>query len=329
MLKIPIFRTDKRDRIDKPDYSMDKIIKYEGLVAAPFTPMDSEGNLDTGIVEEYYHFLEKNGVAGAFINGTTGEGASLTQKEKQTHAAAWAQCLKDGGKVRVINLVGGTSYKECIENAIFSKEVGMSAIAVIAPYFFKPADVKSLVEFVVRVGESVPEMPVYFYHIPIFTDVSLKMSDFLKEISGRLPNFAGIKFSHEDLMDFITCLSYRNGRYDILWGRDECLLAALALGCKGAVGSTYNYAAPLYISLIGAFMKGDLDTARKLQQKSVEMIGLLGKYGGVGTGKAYMKYIGMDCGEYRLPVKNIDSEMFERFAGDVKQLDIDKMLSVK
>jgi N-acetylneuraminate lyase len=306
-----------------------KILKYEGLVAAPFTPMDQKGNLNPGIIPEYYSFLEKNGVVGAFINGSTGEGVSLTQREKQINAMGWAACLKEGGKMRVINLVGGTSYQECIENALFSAETGISAIAVMAPYYFKPVSDTQLAEFVAKVGEAVPEMPLYFYHIPVLTGVNLPMSGFLKKISGMLPNFAGIKYAHEDFMDFLICLIYNGGTYDMLWGRDECMLSALVLGCRGAVGSTYNYAAPLYHSLIDAFDRGDLIQARQLQQKSIDMIALLRKYGGIATGKAFMRYIGLECGEFRLPLKNIDMKMYDLFAKDVMHLGIDEFLSKK
>jgi N-acetylneuraminate lyase len=304
-----------------------KIKKYEGLVAAPFTPMDPDGNLNPGMIPTYYNFLEKNGVAAVFINGSTGEGVSMTQKEKQLNASGWAECLRSGGKMRIINLVGGTSYNECIENAVFSREAGLSAIAVVAPYYFKPADVTRLTEFVARVGEAVPEMPLYFYHIPVLTGVSLPMSAFLEKISAMLPNFAGIKFTHEDFMDFLTCLNFKGGYYDMLWGRDECMLSALVLGCRGAVGSTYNYAAPLYHSLIDAFSRGDLVKARQLQQKAVDMISLLGKYGGIAAGKAFMRYVGIECGEFRLPVKNIDRKMYDLFAEDVRHLEIDELLS--
>jgi N-acetylneuraminate lyase len=306
-----------------------KIKKYEGLVAAPFTPMDAKGNLNTEMIPEYYSFLEKNGIEGAFVNGSTGEGASLTQKEKQINASHWASCLKAGGRVRVINLVGGTSCQECIENAIFSSETGLSAIAVLAPYYFKPGNVTQLAEFVTKVGEAVPEMAVYFYHIPVLTGVYMPMAGFLKMISDMLPNFAGIKYTHEDFMDFLTCLNYMDGVYDMLWGRDECMLSALVLGCRGAVGSTFNYAAPLYQSLIDAFDRGDLILARKLQQKSIEMITLLGKYGGIATGKAYMRYVGLECGEFRLPVKNMDKKMYSEFTDEVKQLGMDELLSKK
>lgn len=306
---------------------MIKAERFEGLVAAPFTPMDKDGNIVYDTIGSYYDFLEKNGVIGAFINGSTGEGPSLTQKEKQLQAEKWAERLKAGGKVRVINLVGGTSYRECIENAIFSSELGLSAIAILAPYYYKPSSPGLLAEFCARIGESVPGMPVYFYHIPVLTGVSMPMYGFIEKISGMLPNFAGIKYTHEDLMDFMKCLNYNGGRYEMLWGRDECLLPALAAGCRGAVGSTYNYAAPLYLKLIEAFNAGDLLEARRLQQLSVNMIDLLGKYGGMAVGKSFMKYAGLDCGECRMPVTNPPAGYYREFIEYVRKLGMDDLFS--
>jgi len=197
--------------------------KFKGPVAAPFTAMDEHGNLNKDLIPVYYEFLAKNGVAGAFINGSTGEGPSMTQHEKLMNAELWAQCLKRGGLMRIINLVGGTCLKECIENAVFSMEAGLSSIALLAPYYYKPSGVDFLADFVAAVGEAVPNMPVYFYHIPVLTGVNLPMFSFIKKISSMLPNFAGIKFTHEDFMDFSLCLNYMDGKYDLLWGRDECI----------------------------------------------------------------------------------------------------------
>lgn len=308
---------------------MIKINKFTGLVAAPFTPFDDKGNLNTDLVPEYYDFLLRNGITGAFINGSTGEGASMTQKERRIHTEKWAGCYKEDKKIRIINLVGGTSYNECIENAIFSREAGVSAIALVAPYYFKPPDSTLLAEFVAKVGESVPDMPVYFYNIPALSGVFMPMIGFLEKVSGMLPNFAGIKYTFEDFSDFLSCLNYKDGRYDLLWGRDECMLSALVLGCVGAVGSTFNYAAPLYLSIIGAFNKGNLVEARKLQQVSIDMIALLGKYGGIATGKSFMKYIGMDCGKFRAPVKNMTEEKYGDFMLDIAALNMGTFFSKK
>ncbi len=301
--------------------------KITGLVAAPFAPMHKDGSLNIGLIGKYYELLEKNGVVGAFINGTNGEGVSLSQNEKRLITESWTKISKERKGVRIINLVGGTSYQECIENAIFSREVGVNAIAIVAPYYFKPQDATQLAEFCARVGEVVPKMPVYFYHIPVLTGVSVPMIDFLKKIPGMLPNFAGIKFTQEDFMDYHSCLNYESGKYDILWGRDECMLSALAVGAEGFVGSTYNYAAPLYHKLIIAFNKNNLEEARILQQKSINMISLFGKYGGIATGKAFMKYIGMDCGKFRLPVKNMTDEMYNNFSSDVDRLNMKNLFS--
>ena len=301
--------------------------RFEGLIAAPFTPMDEKGEILYDRVNAYDDFLEKNKVVGAFINGSTGEGVSMSQKEKMKLVEAWTAKSKAKKSVKIITLVGGTSYKECIENAQHAAEHGVDAIALLAPYYFKPAGAKQLAEFVALVAASVPQTPVYFYHIPVLSGCYVNMYDFLQEADTMIPNLAGIKFTHEDFMDFLSCINFSNGKYEMMWGRDENMLSALVLGCRSGVGSTFNYAAPLYYQLIDAFDKGDLVTARNLQQMSIDMIRLLGKYGGIATGKAYMKYVGMDCGQFRLPVKNMTTPDYEKFTEDVQALNMHEFFS--
>lgn len=301
--------------------------RFEGLIAAPFTPMDEKGEVIYDQVSAYYDFLEKNKIVGAFINGSTGEGVSLSQKEKMKLAEAWTAKSKVKKSVKVITLVGGTSYKECIENAQHAAEQGVDAIALLAPYYFKPSGAKQLAEFCAVVAESVPQTPVYFYHIPVLSGCYVSMYDFLQEADSMIPNLAGIKYTHEDFMDFLSCINFKNGKYEMMWGRDENMLSALVLGCRSGVGSTFNYAAPLYYQLIEAFDKGDLVTARNLQQMSIDMIRLLGKYGGIATGKAYMKYVGMGCGEFRLPIKNMTGSDYEKFTEDVRLLNMQELFS--
>ncbi|HCY42050.1 MAG TPA: dihydrodipicolinate synthetase [Prolixibacteraceae bacterium] len=301
--------------------------KFEGLIAAPFTPMDSKGEILYDQISVYYDFLGKNKIVGAFINGSTGEGVSLTQKEKMKTVEAWTAKSKEKKTVKIISLVGGTSYKECIENAQHSAENGIDAIALLAPYYFKPAGAKQLAEFCALVAEAVPQTPVYFYHIPVLSGCYVNMIDFLQEAAPIIPNLVGIKYTHEDFMDFLSCIHFMDGKFDMMWGRDENMLSALALGSRSAVGSTFNYAAPLYYQMIDAFDNNDLPKARKLQQMSIDMIRLLGKYGGIATGKAYMKYVGLDMGQFRLPVKNTWVENYENFTNDVNSLNMQEFFS--
>lgn len=302
-------------------------LHLKGLIAAPFTPMQVDGSLNLDLIPDYYQFLKQNGVNGAFICGSTGEGVSLTISEKKQVAEAWASCARDDQSFTIMPLLGGTCIADCIELAKHAQQIGLDAVSFTSPFYFKPANVEMLAECIIAIAETVPEMPFYYYHIPVLTGVGLPMFDLLKVLDGRLPNFAGIKYTHEDFMDFQSCLNFQNGKYDMLWGRDENMLSALAVGAKGAVGSTFNYAAPLYHELIEAFEQNDMEKAGALQQKSIDMIRLLGKYGGISVGKAYMKVVGLDCGTFRLPVKNMSDAQFQSFQSDVAVLDFDSFKS--
>lgn len=302
------------------------IEKLQGLIAAPFTPMNVDGSLNLSVIQDYYYFLKENGVTGAFICGSTGEGVSLSMLEKMAVAEAWMQAVGHDD-FKVITLVGGTCLEDCKELARHAKETGLYAISFTSPSYFKPANVDVLADCCASIAEAVEDMPFYYYHIPVLTGGNYQMIDLLERVTGRIKNFAGVKYTHEDLMDFLVCTQFENRKYDLLWGRDESMLSALAAGAKGSVGSTFNYAAPLYLNLIEAFNRGDLDTAQELQKTSIDMISLLGKYGGISTGKAYMKLVGVDCGKFRLPVKNMSDDEFQQFKCDVNGLQFTRFCS--
>lgn len=295
-------------------------MRLKGLIAAPFTPMHPDGSLHLEIIPRYYRMLKANGVSGAFICGSTGEGVSMTFNEKMSVAESWASCTREDKDFNVITLLGGTCLKDCRELAQHARQVGLDAVAFTSPFYFRPASVTVLAETCAEVASAVPDMPFYYYHIPVLTGVTFPMIELLSLVGGRIPNFTGIKYTHEDLMDFMSCLHYDSGRYDMSWGRDENMLSALAAGASSAVGSTFNYAAPLYLDLMEAFQSGNLQKAQMLQQRSIDMIRLLGKYGGIATGKAYMKLLGLDCGRFRLPVQNMTQENFSLFEQDVELL---------
>mgnify|MGYP000866746329 CR=1 FL=1 len=104
----------------------------------------------------------------------------------------------------------------------------------------------------------------------------------------------------------------------MLFGQDEILLAALAVGAQGAVGSTYNYAAPLYLRMIEQFRAGNLAEAQRCARKAVALVDVLMEFGAMAAGKAIMSLAGVDCGPVRAPLARItparQQELFERIA---------------
>jgi N-acetylneuraminate lyase len=191
-----------------------------------------------------------------------------------------------------------------------------------APCYYKPATVEDLVDFCAPVAAACPALPFYFYDIPALTGVNLSMLDFLRKAEGRVPNLAGLKFTSTNLMALQECLGFEKGRFNILFGCDEALLSALALGVTGAVGSTYNYCAPLYHKIIAAFQAGDLCAAQVLQRKSVQLVQVLLQYGVLPAGKAVMSLVGVDCGPVRPPVRNLAPQQKTRLFQQVEALGI-------
>ena len=289
--------------------------RIKGLVCAPFTAFDSRGEVDLERVSAQARYYKDNGISGVFACGTTGEGSSLTMPEKKALLSRWVQEKEDG--FVVIAFLGGTSVRDCIELALHARAVGVDAVAMTAPYYQKPASVKDLALTLSEVASAVPDIPFYYYHIPSLTHVDFPMIDLLAEVDGLIPNFAGIKYTFENMMDYQMCLEFGDRKYSILWGRDEMLLEALAIGADSFVGSTYGYSAPVYHAIMKAFGSGDLRNAAALQYEANKMIALLGRYGN-GSGKAFMKAAGMDLGPCRRPFSTLEGKAYEAFLEDLR-----------
>ncbi len=272
-----------------------------GLIAAPHTPFKADGTLNVAAIAQQARLLAHNGVSGAFICGTTGEGASLTSDERRQVVEAWVAAKP--ASLAVIVHVGHLSAGEACAYARHAQETGADAIATLSPSFFKPGSVNELVGWCAQVAAAAPKLPFYYYHMPGMTGVTIPAAEFLQVAKDRIPTLVGVKFTHENLMDFGRSSEIDGGRFTMLFGRDEILLGGLALGAKGAVGSTYNFAAPLYLRIIEAFKRGDLEAARKDQMRAIDFIGVLDRHGGLAAGKAAMKLIGLDCGPVRLPLR--------------------------
>ncbi len=294
---------------------------FTGLIAAPFTPFHADGTLNLEMIEQQAAQLLEDQVTGAFICGSTGEGASLSCNERTQIAERWREVI-GGNTFKLIVHVGHNSIEDSKFLAAHAQEIKADAISVFAPNYYKPVSVQCLLDFCAPVAAAAPELPFYYYEIPSMTGVHLSMRDFLVAGSKRIDNLAGIKFSHTNLMALQECLHVEGGRFNILFGSDEMLLAAIALGVKGAVGSTYNYAAPLYHKIFQAFNQGDLPTARVLQWKSVELVQSLMQFAPLAAGKELMRLIGIDCGPVRPPIQNLSSAQRGELEEQIRRLGI-------
>lgn len=297
---------------------MEKII---GLIDAPFTPFDATGEVNLEPIEAYARLLERNGLKGVFINGSSGEGYLLTDDERRALAERWTSVVRPGFKVIVH--VGSTCVKASRQLAEHVASIGAWGIGAMAPPFPKVNRVAELVDYCAEIAAGAPNLPFYFYHIPAFNGAYLSMVDFLKAVDGRIPNFAGIKYTYESLYEYNQCRLYGGGKFDMLHGQDETILPCLAMGgAQGGIGGTTNYNGRCLTGILEAWAAGDLDRARELQNFAQDVINVICHYrGNIVAGKRIMKLIGLDLGKNRTPFQNMTDEEEARMKAELEAID--------
>lgn len=292
--------------------------RLSGLIAATFTPMHPDGAVNLEPIPAIVQHLIDTGVKGLYVNGSTGEGPSLSVAERRAVAEAYVRAVN--GRIPVIVHVGHESLTEARDLAAHAAEIGATAIAAMPPAYFKCKTMDSLISTLAHIAEGSPQLPFFYYHIPALNGYHFSMVELLEKGPARISNFAGIKFSHPDLCEYQACIQFDGGRYDILFGVDEMLLGAVAMGSTGAVGSTYNFAAPLYLEAIEAFKQGEVDRARELHGRVVDLVRTIIAYGAQPALKTIMSFLGFDCGPSRLPLVSLTAEQKEALRKDVEAL---------
>ena len=283
-----------------------KPLGMQGLVAAVVTPMTDDGGLNLALVPEIVDHLERNGIGGVYMAGSTGEGMSLTDGERMAVAEAYLQHCK--GRMHAVVQVGHNSMKAAAALAAHAQANGADAISATPTGYFQAEGERGLVEFMAAIAERAPTTPFYYYHIPALSGASMNPMRFTELAVEAIPTFCGIKYTDAGTSYNLSALQKAGPGLEFLSGTDEAYLQALAQGYEGAVGSTYNYAAPLYHQVRAAFEAGDLSGARLWQARALEMLeAMLGTCGRASL-KAMMSMVGIDCGPARRPVEPATSE---------------------
>ena len=292
-----------------------------GLIDAPFTPFHENGDLNLEPIEKYAAMLQKNGLQGVFINGSSGEGYMLTTEERMQLAERWLKVAPQGFKVIVH--VGSCCLRESQKLAAHAQEIGAWGIGSMAPPFPKIGRIEELVKYCEAIANSAPDLPFYYYHIPAFNGAFLPMLELLKAVDGRISNFAGIKYTFESLYEYNQCRLYKNGKYDMLHGQDETILPSLAQGgAQGGIGGTTNYNGRELVGIIEAWKNGDIETAREKQNFSQEVINVICRYrGNIVGGKRIMKLLGFDLGPNRVPFQNMTNEEEQQMKKELEAIN--------
>lgn len=271
-----------------------------GLVAAVVTPMDAKGDLDLSVVPRVVDYLASKGITGIYIAGSTGEGMSLTDEERRGVAEAYVGAAK--GRMKSFVQVGHNSLRASADLAGHAESIGADAVSATPTGYFKVSGEAELVEGLLPIVEAAPKTPFYYYHIPFLSGVNLDPIKLTDISMDRLPTFCGIKYSDGASLHNLPLLESVAPGLEFLSGSDEAYLMSVAQGYKAAVGSTYNYAAPIYNNVRKCLSVGDFKRAQVWQKYALEMITAMFETCGRSSLKVMMQMVGIDCGPVRRPI---------------------------
>ncbi len=289
-------------------------MQIQGIIPAVHTAFDERGELDAARQAVLVDRLISQGVHGLFVGGSTGEFPLLSTAERERLLDSVLEAAR--GRVPVIAHAGAMDPRDSLHLAARARQAGASAVSCLPPLYYRPRDPEILAHFR-AVAEAAAPLPFFGYHIPELTGVPFRES----LIPGLLsiPNFAGLKWSDPDLFGLERAASAFGDRASVLSGKDEVLIAALSLGARGAIGSTYNFLAPWFVEVRERFLRGQVAEARALQSRAGRVIAVVLAWdGGPSSSKAATRWAGSDCGEPRLPLRRLSSAERKTFEAEIE-----------
>ncbi|XP_055382052.1 N-acetylneuraminate lyase A-like [Condylostylus longicornis] len=243
---------------------------FKGLMAPVFTFFndDVDRSVNTDSIADYAEFLSKNGIKGVLVNGTTGEGPVMSVKERKLVTEAWKKCCQKLGLTLMVQ-IGGAPLPDVIDLAKHAESIKVDAILCLPDLYFKPKTVDHLVLYLQNIARYCSNIPILYYHIPMFTGLNLHMPTFCESAEKNIVNFVGLKYTSGDLDQGSDCL--KEGR-SVFLGADTILSGALTLGFDSAIMTTLNIRPELAVQIMNAMSKGQIKEAQRLQKELTDFV---------------------------------------------------------
>src|SRR5690625_840336 len=282
----------------------------KGLYSALLVPFDEQGNIkERGLRDVVKQNIEKQGIDGLYVNGSSGENFMLsTDVKKEIFRIVHAE---NAGRVKLIAQVGSINLDEAIELGQYATQLGYDSLSAVTPFYypFSFEEIKSYYETII--AETNNQMIVY--SIPALTGVSMDMTQLDDLFKNE--NIIGIKYTDSDFF-MLERLRQRYPEKLIYSGFDEMLIHGLISGVDGAIGSTYNVNGKRAKEIMTLVADGNTTKAYEVQHTTNDLIEQIQKLGLYQTLKEILNQKGIDAGTCKKPMSGFDPDKI----GEVKKL---------
>ena len=174
------------------------------------------------------------GTDAIIVCGTTGEAATMTQKERMETIA---YCVdRVAGRVPVIAGTGANDTQVARENALAAERLGVDGLLIVTPYYNK-ATQQGLLRHYKVIADSVGT-PIILYNVPSRTGVSCTAETYAA--LAQHPNIVGVKEASGSFALIQETLNLCGDGFSVWSGNDEDTAAVCALGGAGVISVAAN-----------------------------------------------------------------------------------------
>jgi 4-hydroxy-tetrahydrodipicolinate synthase len=233
-----------------------------GIIPPMCTPLTDEGEVDVHSVHTLVEHLLAGGVHGIFALGSTGECASLTNRQRQTLLEAVVATVK--GRVPVLAGILDTSTSRCIAQGLAAKAIGVDAV-VLAPIYYYRASQPELIDHFEAVRAAVG-LPIVAYDVPTAVNVKLEFATVKRLADEQI--IVGLKDSSGATEAFRrVLLATRGSNFRAFTGSELIVDACLRMGAHGSVPGLGNVFPAEYVQIYNLARADDWVAAAVLQER--------------------------------------------------------------
>lgn len=290
-----------------------------GVHVALATPIGPDGDLDAAALDRLLSRVTEGGVSGICPTGSTGEGPRLTRAQRLEMTRL---VRKTVGPDRLL-LPGASAMT--VADAV--AEIGDLADAgadgvLLAPPSYYPIPADGVVAWY-RAVSSVAALPIVLYNIPSMTKIMLPAAA-VAELAD-LPGIIGIKDSSRDF-EYLEAVRYATtgSEFAVLTGSDTMLVASLLVGAVGTIAASANLVPTLSKGIYDATVAGDLDRARRVQERLYDVV-MACRVGPPPSGwKAALAWAGVCAADPVPPAVGLDASQREALAARLTELGVER-----
>ncbi len=274
---------------------------FEGCGVALVTPFKNS-EVDYEKLKEIINWHIDNKTDAIVICGTTGESATMTDKERKSVIKFTVETVNN--RIPVIAGSGSNNTVYSVELSKYCEEVGVDGLLVVTPYYNKATEL-GLIKHYEYIANSV-DLPIILYNVPGRTGVNIS-PETVKKLSN-IKNIIAVKEASGDISQVAEIARLCGDDIDIYSGNDDMVVPILSLGGKGVISVVANILPNETHNMVETYLNGDIYHSRKLQLDMNGLINSLFIEVNPIPVKTAMNLMGMDVGNLRLPLTDMTDD---------------------